>query len=159
LSISKDDVFMEMANVISKLSKDESTKLGAIVIGPDNEIRSAGYNSFPMGVRDDIKERQERPNKYFYFSHAENNAIVLAARTEVSLKNCRMYVPWPPCSSCAINIIQSGIKEIIIQNVTMPKRWWEDFQIGITMLIEAGITIRQPNSNVSLDNSDFIKGK
>ena len=43
-----------MANLVAKKSKDQSTQIGAVIVGPDNEIRSTGYNSFPSGINDDL---------------------------------------------------------------------------------------------------------
>ena len=42
--------FMEVAELVSTWSKDPSTKVGAIVVGPDREIRSTGYNGLVRGV-------------------------------------------------------------------------------------------------------------
>ena len=71
-------VFYEMANLVAKKSKDQSTQIGAVIVGPDNEIRSTGYNSFPCGINDDLQERQERPEKYYWIEHAERNALYLS---------------------------------------------------------------------------------
>ena len=46
--------FYEMANLVAKKSKDQSTQIGAVIVGADNEIRSTGYNSFPKGLNDDL---------------------------------------------------------------------------------------------------------
>ena len=45
--------------------------------------------------------------------HAEENAIMHAARTGISLKNCVAYVTWPPCTRCARSLIQAGVSEIV----------------------------------------------
>ena len=52
--------FMEMAELVASWSKDTSTKVGAIVVGENREIRSTGYNGVVRGVSDDIPERLER---------------------------------------------------------------------------------------------------
>ena len=69
------EYFYDMANLVAKKSKDQSTKIGAVIVGADNEIRSTGYNSFPKGLNDDLQERQERPEKYYWIEHAERNAL------------------------------------------------------------------------------------
>ena len=48
--------FMEVAELVSTWSKDPSTKVGAIVVGPDREIRSTGYNGLVRGVDDNKPE-------------------------------------------------------------------------------------------------------
>lgn len=44
--------FIEMAMLVAKKSKDPSTKVGCVIVGPDNEIRSTGFNGFPRGVQE-----------------------------------------------------------------------------------------------------------
>ena len=57
--------FMEVARLIATWSKDPNTKTGAIVVGPDREIRATGYNGLVRGVNDDIPERMERQIRFF----------------------------------------------------------------------------------------------
>ena len=84
--------FMEVAELVSTWSKDPSTKVGAIVVGPDREIRSTGYNGLVRGVDDKKPERLERPTKYDFFEHAERNAVYNACLIGASLKGCVIYV-------------------------------------------------------------------
>ncbi len=110
-----DQRFMLLAHEIAHWSKESGRRVGAVIVGPDREIRSTGFNGFPRGVRDDIPERHSRETgaKYLWSSHAERNAIYNAARIGVSVKGCVMYVPWYPCVECAKAIIQSGISEVV----------------------------------------------
>lgn len=48
--------FLGLADQHSQMSKDPSTKVGAIIVGPDREVLSAGFNGFPRGI-EDSKER------------------------------------------------------------------------------------------------------
>ena len=109
-----DDYFMTMVYLVAMRSKDESTHVGAVIVGPNKEIRSTGYNSFPMGINDDVPERQERPEKYFWFSHAERNAVYLAARVGIPVEGCTMYTNGIPCTDCAFAVIQAGITEVVV---------------------------------------------
>ncbi|MFA5020615.1 MAG: deaminase [Patescibacteria group bacterium] len=144
----RDLVFMEMVYCIAQLSKDKNTHIGAIVVGPDHEFRSLGYNSFPRGIRDDIPERQERPLKYLYFAHAEANAVFNAARVGIPLKDCRLYTNGTPCDKCAQAIMGAGIKEVII-DLDWEKRFeqlgmaeWEQSTLATKrMFAEAGIDL------------------
>lgn len=142
--MSWDSHFMGMAEYVATKSKDRSTKVGAVIVGPDNEVRSTGYNGFPRGVNDDAEERHERPAKYAFVVHGEANAILAAARVGVPLKDCRIYVTAWPCAECSKAIIQAGITEVI---APMPddefyKRWKESMDAGLTMLNEAGVHAR-----------------
>ncbi len=107
-------IFMTMAYVVARASKDDRTKIGAVVVGPDNEIRSTGYNGFPRGLDDFNPARQEKPEKDFWFEHAERNAIFNAVRIGVSLRGCTMYTLRTPCEACARAIVQAGISTVVI---------------------------------------------
>lgn len=136
--------FMELAFLISTWSKDPSTKTGAVVVGPDREIRATGYNGLVRGVDDDIKERMERPTKYDFFEHAERNAIYNACLTGTSLKGCILYATHTPCTDCARAIIQSGIKMVVTNKIIIdentPKGTWRDkLEFSAQMFKEAGV--------------------
>lgn len=138
-----DDYFMDMARHVSQRSKDRSTKVGCVVVGPDNEIRSTGYNSFPRGIDDGREERHQRPAKYKWTEHAERNAIYNAARVGTPVKDCRMFLPWFPCMDCARAIVQSGIVELVCHapNLDDPT-WGADFRDALQLFDEAGVAVR-----------------
>ena len=135
--------FLELARHISDWSKDPSTKVGCVVVGPDREIRSTGFNGFPRGIMDDDNRLNNRQKKYPMICHAEENAIMHAARIGISLKGNTAYVTWPPCSRCTRSLIQAGINEVVYPSeVEIPERWEEDFSIAMEMMEEAGISVR-----------------
>lgn len=133
------DHFLKLARTVAERSKDPSTKVGCVIVGPDKEIRSTGYNGLPRRVRD-LPERMERPAKYLWTSHAEENAVAQAALIGVSLKGCTAYVTHHPCSRCARSLIQAGVVHIVVgQGVTnMPA---EEFEVAEIMLFEAGVQV------------------
>ena len=136
--------FLELATLVSSWSKDPSTKTGAVVVGPDREIRATGYNGLVRGVDDNISERMERPTKYDFFEHAERNAIYNACLTGTSLKGCVLYATHAPCTDCARAIIQAGIKMVITNKIIIdensPKGTWRDkLEYSAQMFKEAGI--------------------
>lgn len=105
--------FLNIAKAIAdQFSKDKSTKVGAVIVGPNNEVRSLGYNGAPRGCAADEDERSERPEKYTWFSHAELNAITNAARVGTPLDGSTLIVTHVPCMDCARAIVQAGIKEV-----------------------------------------------
>ena len=142
---SKWDVrFLELALVIARWSKDPSTQVGCVVVGPDREIRSTGFNGFPRGIEDRGDRLTDRAQKYPLICHAEENAIMHAARIGVSLKDCRAYVTWPPCTRCARSLIQAGVREVVFPaGLEIPERWTSDFEMSMGMLTEAGVSIRE----------------
>lgn len=139
------DYYREIAHVVKTKSKDNSTQIGCVIVGPGNEIISTGYNSFPRGIDDDIDERQERPEKYFWMEHAERNAIYNAARIGVSTMNSTMYMTCAiSCADCARAIINSGIKKVYFEKemvVTNISKWRESADRALMMFEEAGVDI------------------
>lgn len=138
-----DTYFSKMAEHAASLSKDGSTRVGCVIVGPDRNVLSTGFNGMPMGVNDDVPARHERPLKYKFFEHAERNAIYLAARAGTALKGATAYIhPWPPCPDCARALIQAGISEIVVPTTTVPIRWLEDIRVAQEMLREAGVNLK-----------------
>jgi dCMP deaminase len=138
------EYFRGIAHQVKLKSKDRYTKIGAVVVGSDNQIVSTGYNSFPRGIDDSIDERQERPEKYYWFEHAERNSLYNAALIGVSTKGCTMYLTCGiPCSDCARGIINSGIKKIVCERVggAVGNLWDEHAKRSIEMFNEAGVKI------------------
>lgn len=143
--LSWDQYFLNIVKEVSKKSKDRSTKVGAIIVGPDHQIVSTGFNGFPIGVNDDVEERHQRPAKYDWTEHAERNAIYLAARKGTPLEGCTLYLMYSPapCVRCARGIIQVGIKEIVVSDDDWAGNLDCEFDVAIEMLKEAHVTIRK----------------
>ena len=114
--------FVKLCEFISTKSKDPSTKVGAVVVGPENEIISTGFNGFPRGVDENDPARWERPDKYKWIIHAEANAALNAARIGVSLRDTKIYMNYAPCpcTGCSGAIIQAGIRTIVGPDIIFP---------------------------------------
>jgi dCMP deaminase len=161
-----DEFFIQQAILVSTKSKDPSTKVGCIIVDPDNVLLSMGFNGFPRGVIETTTEyvakygepkldpyndkyinkfdRWERPQKYSLVSHAEQNAVFNAARKGVSLKGARAYLNWEPvpCAECAKALIQAGITEVIGPDVKFTGAGsGVNYQLSFTdmMFKEAGV--------------------
>jgi dCMP deaminase len=140
-----DTYFLEMASLVAKKSKDPSTKVGAVIVGPEHEVRSTGYNGFPRGIDEYPNSRWERPEKYSWCEHAERNAIYNAAMMGTALKGCTAYIQCTPCTPCGRALIQAGIKEVVISKdnpFSERSDWKDDTDFCIDMLKEAGVAIR-----------------
>lgn len=136
-----DRFFIGLAKYMSTASKDPSTKVGCVIVGPDREVRTSGFNGFPRGVSDDSR-LHDRAEKYPIIVHAEENAVAQAARIGVSLLGCTAYTTFPPCSKCARLLIQVGIEECVWPNHDIPKRWKEDMDRSRALMCEAGLGLR-----------------
>jgi len=158
-----DEYFINLCYEIAKKSKDPSTKVGCVIVYPDNGVCSTGFNGFARGVReepkgpfpnfnmndDEIKERWEnRELKYPLIVHSESNAIYNAARHGHNTRGCKIYVPWHPCSNCANAIIQAGIVEVImdgdfVEDPELMKRWKKEHDMAVMIFKEGGVKVRE----------------
>lgn len=158
-----DQYFITMCYIIATRSKDESTKHGCVIVTPDNRVMSTGYNSFPSGINDNVKERQSHVNgeKYFYIEHSERNAIYSAAKYGIPLNGCRLYVQGTPCADCARAIIQAGIKEVVIHKTwdeMYKDLWLEHKKRSLEMFNESGVILTEWDGEL-LDLFAFFRGK
>jgi len=146
--------FIGLSLYHSRLSKDPSTRVGSVIVGPDREILSAGFNGFPRGIADTPERLADRDMKLKLVVHAEMNALLAAARTGMRLKGCTLYLcatddsglVWggPPCTRCTVEIIQVGIREIVSYPVkAIPSRWKDDLALARQLIEEAGIKYRE----------------
>lgn len=145
-NVSWSEYFRQIAHTVKLKSKDNNTQIGAVIVGQDKEIVSTGYNSFPRGIDDTVLERQNSPEKYYWFEHAERNAIYNAARIGVSTKNCTMYLTCGiPCADCARGIINAGITQIVCEPFpafnAKGSLWEEHAKRSLIMFEEAGVSI------------------
>ena len=139
------EYFLGIAEQVKLKSKDNSTQIGAVIVGGDNEVLSTGYNSFPRGLDDTKEERQERPEKYFWFEHAERNAIYNAARVGIPLKGSTIYLTSGlPCMDCARGIVNSGVKIVYCKEVCTTKnkeKWVESQTKSLQLFNECGVEV------------------
>lgn len=133
--------YLDMCELIGSWSKDQSTKVGCVIVGDAGQVLATGYNGFPRRVNDNIAWRHQRPQKYLFAEHGERNAIYNAARDGVGLEGATLYVGWPPCADCARAIIQSGIWTVVLGTDVTPERWRESCEAGSEMFAEAGVTV------------------
>ena len=123
-----DEYFINIAHAVSLKSKDPNTKIGSVITGPDREIRATGFNGFPRGFPD-TKENWQRPEKYKWVIHSEDNGLINAARVGVSTKGCCIYLnttPYSICSNCALKIRNAGIIKAYGPKYSLLKGNWKE---------------------------------
>lgn len=134
--------FLPDAQAAAGRSKDRSTKVGAVVLDDDLNLRISGYNGMARGINDDVELRHQRPTKYLWTSHAEENCVAQAARIGVSLKGCTILLTSLfPCTTCARLIIQAGIVRVMAPRANATDRWDEQAAVALEMLREAGVEV------------------
>lgn len=145
-----DHHFLMLAIENAKMSKDPSTRVGAVIVGPDREVRSMGFNGFPRGIADTHERLHDRDQKLDLVVHGEMNAVLHAARVGVSVKGCTLYLAaidksgliWggAPCIRCTVEIIQAGIASVIApSHKNTPERWMASVNKAIAILAEANV--------------------
>lgn len=139
-----DDYFLNILDAISKRATCDRGKSACIIVR-DNRILSTGYVGSPPGLKDCYEnghlirqityENGETKEHCMRTIHAEQNAIVNAARFGVALENSTLYSTMEPCYTCSMLIIATGIKRIVCKNK------YHASQDSINILNEAGISL------------------
>ena len=119
-----DEYFMKLANEVAERTTCLRRGVGAVIV-KDRRILATGYNGVPSGQRHEICRGL----------HAEQNAIVQAARFGTDIDGATIYINTQPCVVCAKMLINSGITEVVYQNP------YPD-ELAMSMLAESGIKVR-----------------
>lgn len=108
----RDDRYMGLAFIHASFSKDPNTQMGSVIVSQDNRILGTGYNGPPSNFNDNAIN-WERPDKYDYIIHAEENAIDYSTE---SLVGATLYVTGKPCNKCMLKIGKHKIKRVLYYN-------------------------------------------
>ena len=140
-----DERMMGMAKLVSTWSScyKVNRKVGAVIV-KDKRILTTGYNGAGSGISSCVdrgyclREQMNIPSgtrhEICYAVHAEQNAIIQAAKLGVSVQGATLYCTHQPCSICAKMIINSGIARVVFD-----EGYPDDF--SIKMFNEAGVQV------------------
>ena len=139
--------FMEMARLISTWAScyKQERKIGAVIVR-DKRILTTGYNGAPAGIRT-CMERGEcmrqrlgiasgTRHEMCYAIHAEQNAIIQAAKLGVSIEGSTLYCTHQPCVICAKMIVNAGIERVVYE-----EGYPDEFSLEI--FSEAGVKVER----------------
>jgi len=137
-----DEYFLRIAAEVSGRSTCLRRQVGAILV-LDKYILATGYNGSPSGIphcadvgclRDQMQVPSGERHELCRGLHAEQNAILQAAKHGTRIDGATLYATHHPCSLCAKMLINAGIRRIVIR---------EDYpdQLGKDLLATAGIPI------------------
>lgn len=147
------DIFqLKMARHYSTMSRDPSTRVGAVVTTSDSKyVLGMGYNGFPPDIPDTDDLLLNRTKKYALMVHAENNALNQALKIRGATGKVTLFVyPFLPCSDCARMIrdyrtlYDLDVTRIVTLDYT-PERWKDDFHKSATDLAEQGVEVVKYN--------------
>ena len=142
-----DKRFMEMARLVATWSScyQENRHIGAVIV-KNNRILTTGYNGAPQGVKSCVEKGECLRRKLniasgtkqelCYAVHAEQNAIVQAARQSVNIDGATLYCTHQPCIICAKMIINSGIRRVVYEH-----GYPDDY--SLELFAEAGVVVEQ----------------
>ena len=116
-----DEIYMELAAKLALRSHCVRAQVGA-VLTKETRIVSLGYNGPPSGTHNCDKEwpgvgcARDSKGSCSLALHAEQNAILYAAKNNVSMEGSTLYVTLSPCIACARVIFTTGIKKVFYQH-------------------------------------------
>ena len=122
-----DKRFIDLADTIGSWSScyKENGHVGAVMV-KNKRVLTTGYNGAPSGIKSCVERGECLRQKLgiasgtraeiCYAIHAEQNAIIQAAKLGVSLEGATLYCTHFPCTICAKMIINSGVKRIVYRN-------------------------------------------
>lgn len=103
-----DHIYMNIALEVSKMSRCNRAKVGALLV-KDNNIISYGFNGTPAGFCNDCEENGITKKEVI---HAEANAILKAGRESIGSD---LFLTLSPCIDCCKLIKQAGIRKVYIK--------------------------------------------
>jgi len=119
-----DEYFVKLSQIVAERATCDRGKSGCVIV-KDKRILSTGYVGSPPGMPhcDEAghlmkKVFDEDGNVSLHCArtiHAEQNAIMQAAKFGTSVEGATIYLKMEPCRTCAMMIISSGIKKVVCE--------------------------------------------
>lgn len=122
-----DQRFMQLTETVATWSScfQENRQVGAVIV-KDKRVMTTGYNGAPAGIKS-CKDKGEclrrklnipsgTQHELCFAVHAEQNAIIQAARFDISVAGATLYCTHQPCVICAKMIINAGIKRVVYKH-------------------------------------------
>lgn len=116
--------FLDLCEAVSKRATCDRGRSGCVIV-KDKRILTTGYVGSPAGlphcdeIGHDMRKVFDDAGKVTQHCvrtlHAEQNAIIQAAKFGVSIDGATLYCKMVPCRPCAMMIINSGIKRVVAE--------------------------------------------
>lgn len=117
-----DEYFMSLAHAVAQRATCCRKKVGAIIV-KDKSVLSTGYNGSPRGqphCTDEGVGCEMEDGHCVRTVHAENNAVVQAAKHGVRIEGATIYTTASPCYLCAKMLVNAGITKIVFGEFYRP---------------------------------------
>ena len=137
-----DEYFMDIARLVARRSTCLRRQVGAVMVKEKN-ILATGYNGTPSGIRhceetgclrEQLKVPSGERHELCRGLHAEQNAIIQAARHGVNISGATLYCTNSPCIICTKMLINAGVCQVVYLE-GYPDR------LSMDMLREAGMAV------------------
>lgn len=148
------EYFMTIVDVVAKRATCDRGHSGCVITTSDNRILTTGYVGAPSGLPhcDDvghllknITHEDGRTSTHCVRTiHAEQNAILQAARHGTSLKGSILYCTMEPCRTCAMMIASVGIVKVVA------KKKYHQAQESRAILHQAGIVLEVCSDSIAM---------
>ena len=139
-----DEYFMEITRLVAKRSTCLRRQVGAVVV-KDKNILATGYNGAPSGVahcldvgclREKLNIPSGERHELCRGLHAEQNAIIQAAKHGTNIDGSTLYCTTMPCIICSKMIINAGIRRIVYEEGYCD-------QLAAEMIRESGVDVEK----------------
>ena len=139
-----DEYFMEITRLVSRRSSCLRRQVGAVLV-KDKNILASGYNGVPTGIthcaetgclRAKLNVPSGERHELCRGLHAEQNAIIQAAKHGTNIDGATLYSTTMPCIICAKMIINAGIKRVVYEE------GYAD-QLSMEMVAESGLLVEK----------------
>ena len=130
-----DKRFVELSELVATWSSCVARQVGAVIVR-DKRVLTTGYNGASAGIvscsdkgecmRRNLGIKSGTQHEICYATHAEQNAIIQAAKIGVAIEGATLYCTHQPCSICAKMIINSGISRVVYC-----QGYPDDFSLGL----------------------------
>jgi len=146
---------MEIARLVSRRSTCLRRQVGAVMVKGKN-ILATGYNGTPSGIthcaqvgclRQQLNVPSGERHELCRGLHAEQNAIIQAAKHGINIADATLYCTNSPCIICSKMLINAGIQRIIYQE------GYPDL-LSMEMLAESGVEVLEFSQIVEMSRGD-----
>ena len=139
--------FMELTETVAKWSScfQENRHVGAVIV-KDNRVMTTGYNGAPAGIKsceekgECLRRKLNIPSgtkhELCFAVHAEQNAVIQAAKYGININGATLYCTHQPCVICAKIIINAGSTRVVYKEGSPD-------EFSMQLFEEAGVTVEK----------------